>query len=291
VSFTLPLGHTEHAPVVSLNVGHDQSTGAQDQAMINGTLGSDNQFNYGATATHTGDGGGNAGSVNVGYRSPYAVLAASYGDGSGYSQASVGVSGSVVAHPGGVTFGQPIGDTVGIIYVPGADGARLNNSAGARIDRFGYAVVPYLLPYQLNTVQVDPKGLPLDVQLDATSAQVAPYAGAVVMLKFKTKNGRALIVRARLENGQNLPFGAEVFDDKGVSMGVVGQAGQILLRGVESAGRLTARWQDDGGADHSCSFPYQMAQLPHGKHASAEEISVTCSPAAPAVAMTGVQGQ
>jgi outer membrane usher protein len=291
VSFTLPLGHAEHSPVLSLNVGHDQSSGAQDQAMVNGTLGSDNQFNYGATATHSGDGGGNAGSVNVGYRSPYAVLAASYGDGSGYSQASVGVSGSVVAHPGGVTFGQPIGDTVGIIYVPGAAGARLNNSAGARIDHFGYAVVPYLLPYQLNTVQIDPKGLPLDVQLDATSAQVAPYAGAVVMLKFKTKNGRVLIVRARLENGQTLPFGAEVFDEKGASMGVVGQAGQILLRGVESAGRLTARWQDDAGADHSCSFPYKLAASPKGKHASAEEISVTCSQASSDMAMTGMQGK
>jgi outer membrane usher protein len=291
VSFTLPLGHAEHSPVFTLNVGHDQSSGAQDQAMVNGTLGADNQFNYGATATHQGDGGGNAGSVNVGYRSPYAVLSASYGDGSGYSQASMGASGSVIAHPGGVTFGQPVGDTVGIIYVPGAEGARLNNSAGARIDHFGYAVVPYLQPYQLNTVQIDPKGLPLGVQLDATSAQVAPYAGAVVMLKFKTKNGRVLIVRARLDNGQTLPFGAEVFDDKGASMGVVGQAGQILLRGVESSGRLTARWQDDNGADHSCSFPYKLAQSPRGKHAAAEEMSVTCSPASPDMAMTSMQGK
>jgi len=291
LSFTLPLGHSEHSPVFTLNVGHDQASGAQDQAMINGTLGADNQFNYGATATHNGDGGGNAGSVNVGYRSPYAVLAASYGDGSGYSQASVGVSGSVVAHPGGVTFGQPIGDTVGIIYVPGAAGARLNNSAGARIDHFGYAVIPYLLPYQLNTVQIDPKGLPLGVQLDATSAQVAPYAGAVVMLKFKTKSGRVLIVRARLENGQTLPFGAEVFDEKGASMGVVGQAGQILLRGVESAGQLTARWQDDNGSNHACSFPYKAPELPRGKHASAKEISVTCSPASPDMAMTGTEGK
>lgn len=291
VSFTLPLGHSEHSPVFTLNVGHDQASGAQDQAMINGTLGADNQFDYGATATHSGDGGGNAGSVNVGYRSPYAVLAASYGDGSGYSQASVGVSGSVIAHPGGVTFGQPIGDTVGIIYVPGATGARLNNSAGARIDHFGYAVIPYLQPYQLNTVQIDPKGLPLGVQLDATSAQVAPYAGAVVMLKFKTKSGRVLIVRARLENGQTLPFGAEVFDEKGASMGVVGQAGQILLRGVESAGRLTARWQDDNGADHSCSFPYKLSASAKGKRVSAEEISVTCSQASPDVAMTSMQGK
>lgn len=287
VSFSLPLGHSEHSPTFMLNLSHDQETGSQMQAMLNGTLGSDNQFNYGATATHAGDGGGNAGSVNVGYRSPFAVFNASYGDGSGYSQASVNVSGSVIAHPGGVTFGQPIGDTVGIVYLPNAAGARLSNSPGARVDRFGYAVVPYLMPYQLNTVQIDPKGLPLDVQLDATSTQVVPYAGAVVMMKFKTHSGRMLIVQGRLENGHALPFGAEVFDEKGAAMGVVGQAGQILLRGVGSTGELTARWQDESGANHACSFPYKLSDLAKHKQARVEQISVTCTMASPTMAATG----
>ena len=279
VSFTLPLGRSAHSPSLTFNVSHDQEGGSQDQAMLNGTLGSDSQFNYSAAATHTGDGGGNAGSVNVGYRSPYAVFNASYGDGTGYSQASVNASGSVIAHPGGVTFGQPLGDTVGIVYLPDGAGARLDNAPGARVDRFGYAVVPYLTPYQLNTIQIDPKGLPLDVQLDATSAQVVPYAGAVVMLKFKTESGRTLIARARLKDGQALPFGAEVFNEKGFSLGVVGQAGQILLRGVDQAGRLTARWQDDNGAAQSCSFDYRLE--PKGKHhqttMSYEQMSVTCT--------------
>ncbi|MBB6248053.1 fimbria/pilus outer membrane usher protein [Rhodanobacter sp. A1T4] len=278
VSFSLPLGGSPHAPSLTLNITHDQNGSSQDQAMLNGTFGSDSQFNYGATATHSGDGGGNAGSVNAGYRSPYAVFNASYGDGSGYSQASVGVSGAVVVHPGGITFGQPVGDTIGIIYVPGAAGAQLNSAAGARVDHFGYALVPYLTPYNLNTIQIDPKGLPLDVQLDATSAQVAPYAGAVVMLKFKTENGRALIVHANFANGEALPFGAEVFNEKGISLGVVGQAGQILVRGVNQSGELSVRWQDDSGAAQSCSFTYQLAPRAKDKQAKAyQEIQATCA--------------
>ena len=169
-------------------------------------------------------------------------------------------------------------DTIGIVYVPGAEGARLDSAAGARIDRFGYAVVPYLTPYMLNNIQIDPKGLPLDVQLDATSAHVAPYAGAVVMLKFKTESGRALIVRARLQNGEALPFGAEVFNEKGTSLGVVGQAGQILVRGVDQSGQLNVRWQDDRGATQSCSLAYQLAPRTKGKRAKAyEEIQATCA--------------
>jgi outer membrane usher protein len=276
-SFSVPLGNGVHAPSFNLNLTRDGSGDTQEQAMLNGSAGADNQFNYGATASHGSAGTGNSGSLNGGYRSPYALLNASVGSGNGYSQASLGMSGAVVAHPGGITFGQPMGDTIGIVHVPDAAGARLSNAAGARIDRFGYALVPYLTPYSLNTIQIDPKGLPLDVQLDATSAQVAPHAGAVVMLKFKTESGRTIIVRARFKGGNALPFGAEVFNEKGVSLGIVGQAGKILLRGVEQAGQLTARWQDDSGTSLSCSFPYQLAPRAKGEHVKAyEEINATC---------------
>ena len=292
LSFTVPLGNSAHAPTFSLNMSNDEVGGTQEQAMLNGSAGSDNQFYYGATASRGDDGanGGNStsGSANGGYRSPYGVVNASYGAGDGYSQTSLGLSGAVVAHPGGVTFGQPMGDTVAIVYVPGAAGARLESAAGARIDSAGYALVPYLTPYILNTVQIDPKGLPLDVQLDATSAQVAPYAGAVVMLKFKTQQGRTVIVRTRLENGDAPPFGAEVFNEKNVSMGLIGQAGQALLRGVQKAGRLSVRWQDDQGNPQSCSFSYQLPATTKNKQAKAyNEINAACVSGNPVAQIAG----
>ena len=279
-NFSIPLGHSEHAPTLSLSASHDDSNGSQQQAMVNGTLGIDNQFYYGATASHGEAGAGSSGSVNGGYRSPYAVFNASYGSGSGYSQSSFSASGAVVAHPGGITLGQPMGDTVGIVYVPGAEGARLTSAPGVRIDHAGYALLPYLTPYNLNTVTIDPRGLPLDVQLDATSTQVAPHAGAVVMLKFKTRQGRTVILEVHLKNGDALPFGAEVFDEKGVSLGMAGQAGKILARGVKRAGELTARWQDDQGTSHACSFPYRLTAPARGKGmTSYQAINATCTSA------------
>jgi len=279
-NFSIPLGHSEHAPTLSLSASHNDSNGSQQQAMLNGTLGNDNQFYYGATGSHGEAGAGSSASVNGGYRSPFAVFNASYGSGSGYSQSSFSASGAVVAHPGGITLGQPMGDTVGIIYVPGAKGARLTSAPGVRIDHSGYALLPYLTPYNLNTVTIDPKGLPLDVQLDATSTQVAPHAGAVVMLKFKTKQGRTVVLEVHLKNGDALPFGAEVFDEEGVSLGMAGQAGKILARGVKQAGQLTAQWQDDQGTSHACSFPYRLPEQANGKSmTSYQAIDATCTPA------------
>ncbi|HKU79596.1 MAG TPA: fimbria/pilus outer membrane usher protein, partial [Rhodanobacteraceae bacterium] len=182
----------------------------------------------------------------------------SVGKGDGYSQQSVSASGALVAHRGGVTFGQPMGDTIALVHVPGADGAHITNAPGVRVDRFGYALVPYLMPYQLDTIQVNPEGLPLNVQLDATSAQVAPYAGAVVMVDFKSKQGRALIVRIRMPDGKPAPFGAEVVSAKGEPLGVVGQAGLALLRGVNDSGRLSVQWQDAEGTSNACGFAYVL---------------------------------
>ena len=279
---SLPLGHGGHAPSLSFNISHDTTTGTQEQAVLNGSAGAWNQFTYSATASHGSDGIGNTLSVNAGYRSPYAVFSASAGKGNNYSQESFGASGAVVAHQGGITFGQPMGDTVAIVRVPGATGAHILNAPGVRVDRSGYALVPYLTPYQLDTIQIDPQGLPLGVQLDATSAQVAPYQGAVVMVDFKSKSGQALIARIRMADGKPAPFGAQVFNAKDEALGVVGQAGLTLLRGVGDSGRLAVKWNDAQDTAQTCSFRYALPAKARGNTTDYRQVQVICNKTVPA---------
>jgi outer membrane usher protein len=280
LNLTIPLGSSQHAPNLTGTLTRDGNGGMQEQATLGGTAGVDDRFNYGVTATHdsgqTG-GAGSTGSVNAGYRGSYAQLNAGFGAGSGYSQASLGATGGIVAHPGGVTFGQPLGDTVAIVQAPDAAGARVGNAAGVRIDHAGYALVPYITPYILNTISIDPTGLPLDVQLDSTSTEVAPRAGAVVMVKFKSESGHFVLIQAHLPNGATLPFGAEVTDEQGQPIGVVGQAGRIMVRTARETGRLNVQWQDQD-LTRVCSFAYRLQ--PRGKTrrgiGAIEQIDATC---------------
>lgn len=253
-SVSIPLGTGQHAPTLSTSFTHNSASGSSAQAMLNGAAGVDNEFTYGVTANHAP--GSSAGGVNGQYRSPYATLAASASGGSGFSQMSAGVSGAIVAHPGGVTFANDLGDTIGVVDAQDAKGARITNSSGVRVDRFGYAVIPYLTPYSLNTVEIDPKGIPLDVEFKSTSQQVAPRANSVVMIHFGTVSGRAAVIGARLPNGAPLPFGASVYDAKGASVGAIGQNSRIFVRGVADEGALTVKWGD--AADEQCAFGYQL---------------------------------
>ena len=278
---TIPLGGASHAPTLNSGFIHGSRGDVQQQATLSGTAGVDDRFNYGATATHDGSDnhGGTTGSINAGYRGTHAQLNAGFGAGGGYSQSSLGVTGGIVAHPGGVTFGQSLGDTIAIVQAPDAAGARIGNAAGVRVDDAGYALVPYVTPYILNTIDIDPTGLSLDVQLDSTSLKVAPRAGSVVMVRFKSESGRFVLIQVHRLDGSTLPFGAEVVDDAGQPVGVVGQAGRIMVRTADKAGHLNVHWQDED-VTRSCSFPYRLTARDAGKHTAGdiEQIDATCEP-------------
>ncbi|SDD02010.1 fimbria/pilus outer membrane usher protein [Paraburkholderia lycopersici] len=274
-SVTIPLGKS-HSVMSTSNLSHDTSGRTQAQTMLSGSVGADDSLYYSATANHTSQHSGSStdGSGTLVYRAPYAQLTASAGAGRGYQQASIGAQGAVVAHPGGITLAQPLSDTFGVVEVPGAEGARVLNSPGVRVDSRGYAVVPSLTPYSMNAIQLDPTGLPLDVELKVTSQQVAPHAGAVPLIKFSTDVGRAALITVRQTNGEAMPFGAEVLDESGKEVGVVGQGGRILARGLQDEGTLTVRWNK---GDTSCAMPYKLAPAKDSKSGHGyQQIETSC---------------
>lgn len=253
-SLSVPLGSSKHSPLLSVNASHLDGIGATQQASLSGTAGDDNQYSYGVNAGHSP--GISSGGANAQYRSPFATMAASVSNGTGYSQQSVGLSGAIVAHPGGVTLANDLGDTIGIVEAKDAAGARIANWPGVRIDGRGYAVIPYLTPYRFNSVELDPKGIPLDVEMTSTSQQTAPRANSTVMVRFATTNGRAAIFSVRRADGSAVPFGADVLDEKGNTVSAVGQGGHIYLRGLPDEGTYTVSWGD--GQAERCSFRYRL---------------------------------
>jgi outer membrane usher protein len=178
----------------------------------------------------------------------------------------------VVAHPGGITLANELGDTIAVVEAKDAKGARITNSSGVRIDGRGYAVVPYLMPYSLNTIEIDPKGIPLDVEFKSTSEQIAPRANSVVFVRFPTSSGRAAVISARLPNGAALPFGATVSDASGATVGAIGQNSQVFVRGVADEGTLIAKWGDE--ADQICQISYRLPPRAQDKGAYAHSDAV-----------------
>jgi outer membrane usher protein len=164
----------------------------------------------------------------------------------GASSASLSASGAAVVHAGGMTLAPHLGEAMGLVRARHATGARLAASALGQIDRRGYAVLADLAPYRWNHVDIDPTGLPLGISFATTQARVAPTAGAIVLLPFDTEAHPTVLVAGRMRDGMPLPFGAEVIDGQGRSMGFVGQGGRALVRWDESPLPITVRWSGAG---------------------------------------------
>lgn len=208
---------------------------------VNGSTGEDNNISYSATLANDRTGGTNT-SVNGEYRSRFSTLNGSYSYGKDYRQSSLGASGSIVAHSGSVTMTPQRGQTMVLVEAPDAAGAIVTNSPGVRIDNNGYAVVPYVAPYRMTNVTLDPSGMSRDVELESSSQQVAPYAGAVAKLTFKTTKGQIVIIHALGPDGNALPFGADVLDSRQQTIGFVGQGSRIYLRTEMMTGVLQVKW-------------------------------------------------
>ncbi|POT58555.1 fimbrial biogenesis outer membrane usher protein [Citrobacter amalonaticus] len=253
-SFSIPLGE-ERPMTFSSAVSHDSGGGLAEQVSLAGTAGESQQMSWGVSGTHS-EQSGSTGSVSGQYLSPWTTVNASAGVGRDNRTLSAGLSGAVVAHPHGVTLTPYTGDTWVVVNAPGAAGAEVSSYPGLKLDHWGNAVMPASMPYQRNPVSLDPKGLSDRVELESTTQNVVPRAGAVVVAEFATQQGYALLLTpARPEEG--LPFGATVTDSKGNAAGMVGQGGTVYARMSDKTGRLFAT-VNNGGKATTCIMPFSV---------------------------------
>lgn len=264
LNVSLPLGGGSRAPRSSTTIQHnDRHNSTSVYQTVNGSLGaSDNPMYYGLSASHLNANSGNSNnlSANASWTSPYAHLRGSASRSNSGSQLSANVSGALAAWGGGMALTPMLGDTFGIVEAPGAEGAHIAYARGVRVNSRGYGLVSSLTPFARNTIEVDPKGLPLNVRFRSTIQHLAPTAGAVVPVKFEVEaTGQAAIIRARLRSGEALPFGAEVLDAGNNSVGTVSQGSRIVAHSLkQSAGRLTVKWGD--APSEQCAVDYNIPE-------------------------------
>ena len=77
------------------------------------------------------------------------------------------------------------------------------------------------------------------------------------LLVFKTEYGRSAVIRARQADGSPVPFGAVATDAAGKDIGVIGQGGKLLARGLAEQGELKVQWEKDDGKT-VCNLAYSL---------------------------------
>lgn len=145
------------------------------------------------------------------------------------------MSGGIIAHADGITFGQPLGDTMVLVKAHGADNVKIENQTGIHTDWRGYAILPFATEYRENRVALNANSLADNVELDETVVTVIPTHGAIARATFNAQIGGKVLMTLKYGN-KSVPFGAIVTHGKNKNGSIVAENGQVYLTGLPQSG-------------------------------------------------------
>lgn len=268
LTLSLPLGSDSGSSRLFANAVRDSSGASSLQSGLNGQLFDDRNSFYSLQAGHD-SASGSSGFGKLSTTTAYGRFDAGYGQGRDYQALSMGASGSVVAHAGGVNFGQPLGETFALVQVNGVSGARLSNFSNVETADNGYAILPYAQPYRTNWVNLDTRQLGADVELENAVDQVVPRRGAAPLVSFRTAIGRRVQFELVRADGSRLPMGAAVEDEQGKPLATVDPSGRALVLSERDSGELIVKW-----TNQQCRASFALP--PKEAHRSYDRLKVQC---------------
>ncbi|WP_413492225.1 fimbria/pilus outer membrane usher protein [Morganella psychrotolerans] len=194
--------------------------------------------------------------LNANYTGNITNSSVGYSYGNNYNSLNANINGTIVLHEKGVIFSKQAGNTaLVLIDAPGAGGTKINTGL-SDINSNGQALVFAGNPYNKNSVALDVTTLPDNVEVDSSVINVYPTKDAVVLAKFKTKQGYQVLFTLS-HNGNELPFGTIVSaEGDNTNSGIVGDSGQVYLSGLPAEGTILAKWGNS--ANQSCRSNYNL---------------------------------
>lgn len=242
----------------SYNTSTDFKGHTTNTAGVYGTLLEENNLSYSVQSGYTRGGNSHAratGNTALNFRGAYGNANVGYSHSGDAKQVYYGVSGGVLAHENGVTFSQPLNDTMVLIRAPGAKNVSVENQTGVRTDWRGYAVLPYAMDYRENRISLDTNSLANNVELEEPILSVVPTRGAVVRADFKAKVGLKVLM-TMTKNGMPVPFGSIASYGDGKSGGIVADRGLVYLTGLAPKGSINVKWGND--KNERCTATYSL---------------------------------
>ncbi|MEQ0077203.1 fimbria/pilus outer membrane usher protein [Klebsiella sp. CN_Kp116] len=258
----------------SYSMSTDHNGRTNSLAGLYGTLLEDNNLNYSVQTGYTSNNdikSSYSGYTSLNYKGGFGNFNLGYSHSEGVRQLFYGMSGGMLAHSNGVTFSQPMNDTVVLVEVPGAANVRIENQTGVYTDWRGYAVLPFASDYRENRIALDTNSLADNIDLEEPIVSVVPSHGAIVRAKFRAFLGLKLLITVNYMR-KAVPFGAIATSANNKQGSIVGDGGQVYMNGMPQSGIINVKWGD--GFNSSCIAEYSLPD--ESLNNPINQIAVTC---------------
>lgn len=165
-----------------------------------------------------------------------------------------------LAYSGGLLATSPIqlGDTFGILHVPGQYGVRVSSMGGgtAITNHFGIAAIPNFPINRKTTIMLNTKNLPLNAKLETASFDVALARGSVFTREVPITITKQLLLTIKYPNGNPVNTANSVIDKDGNLVTVIMGNGNAII--TNDAIGEPIRVKSDNGS--ICSVKYSVPE-------------------------------
>lgn len=237
LTLSMPLGKNPNAPRVNYYRSKTKGQGSNNMVGLSGNV-PDSTDMFWDIQLGKSTNGEKTGSGNLTWNGSAGTLSGGYDQGHNYKAVNVASSGSVVFHAGGVNVGRQVGETFGLVEVAGTSDVPISGN-DIKTGWNGYAIVPALQPFRVNNVGVDgSQNLDSSLDLENPMQQVVPGRGAITKVHIVSQKGRRVQLQLQYADGNNIPFGSKIYDEKQQLLGIVDPFGQSLVLLVSDYGSL-----------------------------------------------------
>lgn len=193
------------------------------------------------------------------YQGSKGMLTGDISTSSQHNTLRLGAQGSLVYADRMLFAARRIEDSFAVVNVDGYGGVGVGfqGSTITRTDGSGKALLTRLMPYQSNSIRLDPTQLPISAELDAIEQVAVPARRSAVKVTFPVREGRGALIKIVLENGQVAPAGAELRVLGDSKEFFVARRGEAFVTGLKDANLLTVKT-----STVNCEF---AVNLPPGK--------------------------
>ena len=158
----------------------------------------------------------------------------------------LGAQGGLVGIDGQFFTTRRVQESFALVEVPGYAGVGVGFQGNilARTDKDGKALVPRLLPYQPNSIRLDPSELPISAELDSIEQVVVPGNRSGLIVKFPVRSGRGALIKIIFDDGEPAPAGAliELIGDKQEFF--VARRGEAFITGLQTTNQIRLTYKD-----------------------------------------------
>lgn len=180
------------------------------------------------------------------------------------------MSGSLVAVKGNLFASKTINDAFALVSTNGYAGipVRYENQPLGKTDDDGYLLIPSVTAYANGKYEIDPMGLPVDVQIPMVEQYRSVKGSGGTVIEFPLRKVIAVTFTLVDENGTPLPRGSLVRQEGAEDIAYVGWDGETYIGNATAENTLRVARADDGRqclAGFALPTPYPSGGWTPGK--------------------------